>query len=70
LHNPPNAALVAAFHQRWWFSAKTVAFASSVNGEHLLHLYFETVGRIGVLKTCSQGRQKLRTKAKSHKLKS
>jgi hypothetical protein len=21
-HNPPNAALVAEFHQQWWFSAK------------------------------------------------
>jgi hypothetical protein len=22
LHKPPNTALVAEFHQRWWFSAK------------------------------------------------
>jgi hypothetical protein len=22
LHSPSNAALVAEFHQRWWFSAK------------------------------------------------
>ena len=22
LHRPPNAVLVAEFHQRWWFSAK------------------------------------------------